>query len=455
MTKDDDKRFIRWMPEEWKAVMLVAAPHILSGKLTPVEALLKGQRAALPKSRHRDEKSLQVATYNEAYRRFRDEAVAAIPPEVKALATTKPARRKPEPKPKMDEGRNYSRPGRAVRWTTREKALVARQITKMREAGDERALSRLLIEAQDVVLPEDRRRPVASIQAGVGANNDKTLAEGMQNIWLLEPEAPTAPPTPPAPPDIELNLEPGDTAPPQAEPLVFRTDGVDKTPRLPVALERGFSEAAQAFGNVVMGAFDTMLAKHTDVLLSHVYEKLSAQAAQTGAMIAAMIERGMRDTVHKLVEAELGPVVTHGPTGPAAAPVAPAAPSAPAAPAAPSVAVADTSEGHDNGMMVPGPGFGAEVKPKVRVDVVGFANEPDFVKHVTTAINGSADVRFFNLDRHSYAPHRGNHCIMLALQKVPHAVKAKLRSAGVEPIYVKNSPHQVIHAVEELLRVGP
>jgi hypothetical protein len=87
----------------------------------------------------------------------------------------------------------------------------------------------------------------------------------------------------------------------------------------------------------------------------------------------------------------------------------------------------------------------------VKVDVVGL-NHGGMEQQVRSAINGGADLRFFDPDiKNGYAPHRGRHCI-LVIGRIPHSIKEKAKSAGVEPIYVKSTPGHVIHAIEELQR---
>src|SRR5207244_197783 len=79
-------------------------------------------------------------------------------------------------------------PGHLVKWTTHEKALVARQVKCWQDAGDKRVLSRLIIEAQELVLEADRRRPATSIQTGATKHNDTMIADGLANLWLLKDE---------------------------------------------------------------------------------------------------------------------------------------------------------------------------------------------------------------------------------------------------------------------------
>lgn len=146
----------------------------------------------------------------------------------------------------------------------------------------------------------------------------------------------------------------------------------------------------------------------------------------------------MRETVHKIVEVELGGPVS-APSEAAAPPAAlaetPAPTAAGAAPAAP-----PSEPAHDE-------------RRVLKVDVVGLNNGTQ-EQQVRAAFNGNTDLRFFDPDTQAgYAPHRGRHCIMLT-HRVPHALKAKIKAARVDPIYVRPTVGHVVHAIEELHRAS-
>jgi hypothetical protein len=407
----------RWSAEQWRAVTAHAAPLIARGK-APLAAVMIAQRAVLPKHRRRDEESVQHSLApSGAGAKYLEEARKLLPEPLPEAP--KPERRKPAPRVKLDAGRNYARqPGSVIRWTAMEKARVARWIKQQRDAGDTRALSRLIIEAQEVVLDVDRRRPIASIQAGGAAGsedrdglNGRMYQEGLTKLWLL-----------PAEPEVQA---PTEETP--ATPETFQEAAqAEAAPTASPVRREGLSEAARAFGETVMDALDKLLAVHTDTLLTAVYAKLSAAAADTSAQIAAQIERGLRDTVHKIIEVELGPV------GPSTAGEAPAP---------------DPSL-----VQAPAPEEESPVK-RLKVDVVGL-HTGSMEQEVRQAINGHADLRFIPPEaRGGFAPHKGRHCIVVT-QRIPHALKHKIKAAGIEPIYVKSTPGHVIHAIEELHRAS-
>lgn len=422
----EQPEYIRWTRDEWRKVAVHALPHLDKG-VPADKALMRAQRAALPKDRRHSDESLRMMQRRASTTRFLDEA-RALPPETRdEIAPPPPPRKAPAPRKKLDEGRDYGDPAHPVKWTTREKALIARQVDTWRKAGDKRKLSRLVIEAQEVVLPRDRRRSIVGIQVATAKGiMARLIDEGRQNQWLLDQHpaeaAPEAEQQQPAEPQhVEPTNRPVEAANEDAAPIP------------PTESQRALSEAARAFGDTVMQALDTLLAVHTETVMREVYAKMSAamsaQAAATSeqiaTQIAAMIERGMRETVHKIVEAELGPVASPTEPGSASTPHEP-----PAQPAAST----------------------AEARPsRLRVDVVGLTNG-SMEQQVRQAINGHADLRFFDPDiKGGYVPHRGRHCIMVT-QRVPHSLKHKIKAAGVQPIYVKSTTGHVIHAIEELHR---
>ena len=423
--------YTRWIPNEWRIVAAAATPHINKGK-SVLTALTIGQRA-LPKARRRDPEDLKRTSWGQSCKNYLAEAAKLTPEQLAEIAPPPPPRKKPEPRKSLDEGRDYSRPGHLVKWTTLEKARVARMVKHWLDAGDTRVLSRLFIEAQELVLDADRRRPVGSLQqATTGGKLQAQYEEGLQNIWLIPEDEKL-------PTDVQQDAEaeaerieamamfdPEQAAATQAARAAEAAQATEATTPPPTP-NRTISEAAKVFGETVMGALDDLLRVHTETVLREMYSKLSAMASQTSQEIAAQIERGMRATVHQIVEAELGGPVSTPDDVPASAPAA-----------VPAAATTPEPE--------PTPAPRA-----LKVDVVGL-NNGSMEQRVREAFNGNTDLRFFDPDtKNGYAPHRGRHCVMIT-QRVPHMLKHKMKAAGVEPIYVKSTAGHVIHAIEELHR---
>jgi len=400
-------------------------------KAKPRDALFRAQEIVLPPERRRQ--NIEAKSFANWYETGMHAARLTLRHELEleaakqetpapAAAPATPLKPTQTPKRSIDEGRDYSGEG-AVRWTTMEKARIARQVNRWRSEGDTRALSRLVIEAQELVLDIDRRRSIPSIQSGTtGGYLEKLIAHGTANEWLL----------PADPPPAEAEPEPQAAEPEaQAEPQQAVQAAQAPEPATghlpPTQPPRALSAAAQAFGATVMRALDDLLAVHAQSVMHNIAERMSAMAAITSQQIAQQIEQSMRATVHKIVEAELGPV-----SAPAMDMEYPEVPAAPEAAAEPQPE--------------------AERVRLLKVDVVGL-NNGSMEQQVKTAINGGADLRFFDPDSGTYAPHRGRHCIMIT-QRVPHSLKFKIKAAGISPIYVKSTAGHVIQAIEELQRAA-
>ncbi len=375
----------KWMPNEWLRVAVFALPLIDKGARLNGALLEKAQRRALPKARHRDPESLKKSAWTNAPKYV--EKARALTPEQRAEIAPPPVPRKPPaPRGKLDEGRDYSKPGHNVKWTTLEKARVARQVDTFKAAGDKRVLGRLIIEAQELVIESDRRRPVNSIRQG-GPYNDRMMEEGHANEWLLDEvdeqrkaEAETVM-------EMVAARSPENAA--ESEQGRGASEPTDEAPR-------ALSEAARAFGDTVMTALDKLLAAHAE----SIFAKFSAMASTTSAQIAARIEQGMRETVHRIVEAELG-----GPVNAAAR--------------------------------------------RLRVDVFGFPNKLDWSR-VQSAFNGQTDLRFINPDdARRYVPEHGSRVLLLT-ERIPPAVLNSIEAAGITPTVVKSSTGEVIEAIKAL-----
>jgi hypothetical protein len=411
--------YVRWTPSEWQRVAAHSLRHLDKG-LQLAQALMKAQVSALPKERRRDEETLRKSAYpsSSSAAKYIAEARALPKEELEAIAPPPAPRKPPAPRVKLDEGRDYSRPGHLIKWTTLEKARVARQVKAWQDAGDQRALSRLIIEAQELVLDADRRRPIGSIHVGAAKKtNDRLMVDGLANQWLIKDE-PAAPP-PRAEPEPEPQAQ--ETAQESAAPVLATTPPAPERSRL--------SEAARVFGDTVMSALDVLLRVHTEELLRGVEARVATVAQEIGLSVAAQIERGMRDTVHKIVELELGgPVASPTPTGETPPPV---------------LGGKTAFEFIDPALVEPKPA-------RLRVDVVGLVGNN--IDEVRRAFNGTTDLRFIDPDQlNAWAPHRGRH-VVCAVKWIPHKAKSKLRSVGMKPINVTGSVGTVIHAIEELHR---
>lgn len=457
--------FIRWHGDEWLALAVNMQLRLDKGESNLV-ALSTAMRKVLPKDRHQHDeylhKLMQPKWFAKSVAPRLAEAAALSPEERNKLLVLTPAQRfaleNPDaPKPErakstgknkrvpdnerllapagIDKGRVYNN---GTRWTTLEKAKLVRMVEYFQSHGVKSALSRLVIEAQELVMPADRRHNIKGIQASVSTGQlERVIAEGKQNLWLLD-GIPFDPPKPPRgePEAAETAQESQETA--QNEAITAEPVQTPPEPtRAPLpggTLRSEMSFAAQAFGNTVMQALDTLLGHHTQMVLASIEARLNASAASHAAEVAAMVEAGMRKAVASMLAHELG-----GPVAPAVTAPAPAAPlSTKTPPPAP----------HHHHNPVPPSADRAE---QLKVDVVGFEDGAQ-EKLVNSAFTGEVDLRFIHPDKmSSFAPHRGRHVVMM-IGRVPHALSEKFRASKVTPIIVRRTPGHVIHAIEELQR---
>lgn len=463
------KGYTRWTADEYMHVAVNALPAI-EAKKTRFEIMLAGMRAGLPRNRWRKQADLKHLCAPSLFTTFEKyvERARALPEAERARYIT--AQPDPSPLPPDDEpapaqhtteehkpgqrkkdiGRDYKG---GFRWTDHEKARIARMVrywidNGIRRPSDYGGLGRMFVEAQDLVLPPERRRSVNGIMqgntsTGKGATwNEQIQQLGEQSIYLIahekfHPEGEYGPaaeerkrreerdaqeqrerslrgnfvppttvaevrevlstPTPNATADMGgTTFEiPAETTPP----------GEQRT--LPFPRSTGtLAEASRVFGDTVMNALEKLLAVHTNMLMQEFNARIAQTAASTGAAIAMQIEQTMRGTVQNIINEELG--------------------------------------------NPPAPPPAAE-RRQLKVDVVGF----EFGAHeqtVAQSFNGDVDLRFVHPDKaNAYAPHRGRHVIIVA-SRIPHSLSNKIRAANVEPIYVRRTPGHVVHAIEELMR---
>lgn len=442
--------YIRWTHDEWLRVAANMLPRLEKGE-TNLVALANSMRKVIAKDRQQSDKFIAytcqpkraeglLKRWLDAARALPDEKRNALlvltPAQRFALENPdapKPQRKSPPPRRRLDEGRVYKNHNK---WTTLEKAKLARMVHYFKDHGVASPLSRLFIEAQELVLPADRRHSIASIQVGQ-KRLPSILAEGERNLWLLK-DVPFDPPHPPG------ATEQQDAAPQATETAQIEANAAEpvQTPPEPApaplpagTLRDDMTAAAQAFGNTVMQALDTLLGRHTQLVLASMETRLAESSSRMAAEVAGMVEAGMRKAVSNMLAHELGGPVAHAVTAPAP-PAPPADGKTP--PPAPNM--------HHN-PVPPSP----DRPEQLKVDVVGFEDGAQ-EKLVNSAFTGEVDLRFIHPDKmSSFSPHRNRHVVMM-IGRVPHALSEKFRASKVQPIIVRRTPGHVIHAIEELQR---
>jgi len=458
---DEEQKRLNWTPAEWTRVAVNMLPLLERGE-TRMAALGKAQRKALARARHHDDTWIQrhsapAAIYLNKYldivRKMtpeeREPHVVLTPAEAYAKANPdapKPPRNttagnKLSPKG-ADEGRDYT----GARWTTKEWALIARMVNWFRTHGVPHATSRLVIEAQELVLERDRRRSLGGIQASVnGGRLEKNLAEAQNNIWLVK-DIPFNPPHPEGSDTTDAAAVDNQTTPPaeqgqQATETAIPAANVEATGETtaqglpPVAagsLREAMTGAVADFGTTLRNAMDKLLLAHSAIVLHHIEGRMMEAASRTAQEVASMIQTELHKSVHAMVEAELGGPVTPPP------PLQPAPPAQDTKPA-------------DAPLHDPSP-TPVAFKPKnCKVDVIGLRQ--DDVNTVRRSFIGQpVDLRFFDSDARNEYKARDNSEVIMIRSRIPHTLTHKVEAAGIRPIYVDRSTGHVMHAIEELLR---
>lgn len=437
----DKPGYMRWTPEQWRPVAVGALERLNPEGSNLAAALKHGQRRALTKDRWRDDSGLKhLAMPSKAstqkYIKWaqsltndeRAKYLAPIAPKVELGITPPPAVSVPTGSPLA------ASPGT---WTKRECALIARRVRHWQvNLGDRRPLSSIVIAAQEIELPPDRRKGKQTIYASKTSGAiSKWLKRGAENEWLIESVPFDAQQREYREPQAAAAAAPELTPEPASAPTSPAIPAAAPTPQ--ATPQTALSGPAAAFGAALAAALvpaltpaiDALLAAHRRDVLAEVYGKLAAQGEALGATIAnavsADIVRGLRGVVHGMVESELG------------GPIAPPADAAPDATAPPAQ--------HN-----PEPAPPEQPKPRLKVDIVGL-NTGGQEQQIRQAFNGlSEGFRFISPDQtSSYSPHR-DRVVLMMTQRIPHGLAHKIKASRAEVIQVRPTVGHVIHAIEAL-----
>lgn len=294
-----------------------------------------------------------------------------------------------------------------IYWTTGEAAKVAAGLSSLlsdnisrRYRGRAWRFVDYVSEAQ-AVLPLERRKSFSGLQ-GLDKRGDlkKIIDKGLTDQWILGNEE-----TPTSPPEVE-------TAPVAPAVPVAPPAHVD-----PLAAALSASIQAHARNVVLVEIVPGLVASIREVVREEIRAALGALSGSLGS------------EVHRLIEAELGPL--HTP------PAAPPTPSGEDSPGPPKLGVVTASY--------------AEDPPRKRalvVDVVGLL--PGQAEIVRGKINGRADLRFIESDHATSANFREN--LVCVTKFINHTTESRARRFGSKLVRVNGGPHSVVRAVESLLQ---
>lgn len=386
---------IVWSREEWLRLLVETMPKAAEGGRPLALAIEKLQKKViLDKTRRR--------TYDRIFQSLKMSPASNYMDELKAMSEQERTRwSSVEAEPVVSEPVQI---GGVVRWTTRELALLAREIDTM---GAERPLHRRVIEAQDKVLPAGRRRPHESIEkasypsARPGAQLHVIIQRGRENIWTLPEVAKQEP--------VVAGAEAFDAA--------ASTYKASVETSAPAAPPRALSALAQGFAQTLAEAFDVLLASHMQQVMQAFENKLASATEAMGMSIAREIQASLGRAVHATLEAELG-----GPL--------------------PSPQIEPQGDKPDGPIATPTP----EAAKALRVDVVGLTGSKE---RVWQAFEGqNIEVRFVEVDKVKSATLRSP-AIMCA-HRISHSVIERARAQGVEFVRVNGSHEAVIDAIQQI-----
>lgn len=418
---------LRWDESEWMNVIGATLPLIAKGS-SKVDALDKAQRKVLPRVRYRDRVSLgKLCTpsnggFDAAVARFK-----ALPAAERATYSPAPP---PAASPKAVPPKAELEAGN-VRWTSRERALMAADVELLRrEPGyTELLLQHLYIKAQPMILPADRQRAEGGIkQSAYAGQLQRAHEDGLANGWQY--------------PETQDPFRLGTTATPAAAPAP-----VDPVPEPPAPLPESepseIAAAVAAFGASMMDGLARLLTARDASLSQQMSEQASqhmttqAQALQSvveqvttlpdriGPLVAELLQtqvarvaEEVTQRVRAMLLEELG------------------GPSTPSPPATSSPAPTQAANGPRERVL--------------RIDVLGTV-APDWMARIREAISEADELRFIDFDSaREFAPHRGRHLILMQQGKIPRVLQQKLEATGVKPLVVRDAGGHVLRAVQDL-----
>jgi len=412
----------RWSARDWETVSRAALPAIVEG-MPKSRALFAAQDQVFPPERRKvwghtfEVVASSMATpiidrLRAEYRKAND-----LPLQPPARPT-----KKEERKALAQEQRDRAKLRRSYRgrhlWTVREWALIARCIDDMTANGDTRGDSSKIIDAQDLVLPIERRRPIDSIynsQSRKGSKQAEHLAQGRAYVWTLAEDLAA---TGHAPQVTEFIAEP--------EPEVVVPEPTVVEPQAPTPTESPIvSPFAAEFGRQMGLMVEQLLSAQRQSLLDTMTARANAMIEQVASAVTRNIHTTIGDAVHRLIEAELG--------GPVQAPAQ--AHSEPAAPA--------------NGTGRHNPHPTSPDRPKrIAIDVVGLIGAQ--VTEVQDAFRNdpSIDLRFIPADFAGRTATREN--VISVTKFVSHEAERKAEKYGSNLVRVNGAAPSVIEAVRQL-----
>jgi hypothetical protein len=331
----------------------------------------------------------------------------ALPFDERAALLPEPPKPKPAAMRDPDAG--------IVRWTTRERALMAAGVDLLRKEdgfGDV-PLADLYIKAQGMILPADRQRSEAAIRHttyGKNASLQRHHDEGIADAWKFPDTA-----NPFRLPPAEIATAPAPAPAP--------------APAAPEAAPADMPGAVVLFGHTMMSALDALLRVRDAQMAQDVARSIAEQTATLSERIGPLVQSLLQVQVDHIAAEVTGRVremLLEQLGGPSTGLPTAASAEAPTEPATPPRG------------------------PVLRIDVIGHV-EPEWKQRIRDATGHGDEVHF--IDRElagDFSPHRGRHLVVMQYGRLPRTLTKKLEATGVKAVMVRNAAGHVLRAVQDL-----
>lgn len=441
MGKEDGSR-IRWQ-DEWTPVMAACVELLRENPSLPMEdAVLAVQELVVGRKRIRKRAHIHASIHKGVHRPYLEAVQAMTDAERRALlpavARKTATPRKPPGPRRPTEARVHDMPGptpeiRAMRaaykggahWSDDDIARLAAEMLELQKSTPYlRSEFSRLVEAQDRVFTKvtDRRAPGGLSKDWYGTGRTKKrIHEAMKRLREGAEVPPLPQPTPAAQAAAQASAPPRDDVPRVApQVLEFATT-------LAYALDKLLTQQAQASEAKMQEKLAVMLADALQVVQQRTLElgeRLSqvvvngtaGLAERVSTSVTSGIQEKLGEVVHKLMEAELGPIsalpVVEDPQDPR---------------------VLELAE---------------QSRQRIAIDVLGLNGTA--AAAVSDALRGrdDLDVRFIDPERGKRASFRGN--VIAVTKFLAHSTTGRLQRSGANVINVGGAAQSVIAAINNL-----
>jgi hypothetical protein len=204
--------------------------------------------------------------------------------------------------------------------------------------------------------------------------------------------------------------------PPAPEPVLEEPETTSPQP-VDVA-SSGTIAAMQTFATTLSAAFGSLLRAHATDMMGQLGGALSQQAQDIGSKVTQSLQEHIQQTVHHMLEQELGPLSKDQE----------AKPTAPMPQAEPS----------------------KTPQRRIPVDVVGFSGAP--IQQVRSAFNGEVDLRFISPEHAKSVGQQFRQNVVVVGKFISHSAKNRMRRQAQRFIPVEGGAAAVVDAIKRIQR---